>query len=64
MVFQVRTAKDGHVLFIGVVNMMPHKCMINGGTVVLARRFSPTTLNGLRGPCDMNSRDLHVPDGK
>ena len=42
-------SEDGYVMFIGVVNMMAHKCMINGGTValkylfVLARFFSPTT---------------------
>ena len=28
-------SEDGYVMFIGVVNMMAHKCMINGGTVAL-----------------------------
>ena len=26
-------SKDGYVIFIGVVNMMACKCMINSGTV-------------------------------
>ena len=59
-VYQVRTAKDGYVMFIGVVNMMPYKCMINGGTVApitcLSRPdFLALPLKiGLRGPCSVD----------